>query len=105
MPGHPCEQGFDLKLIPEKLGEPWRWTSPKAVFVNSMSDLLHEDVAERYSDQVARVMEVANWHTYQVLTKRANRLQRLLSTRPAESSTGGPTMRCQSGSLIPCRRG
>jgi protein gp37 len=73
--GHPYEQGFDLKLIPEKLSEPLKWRSPKSVFVNSMSDLFHDDVPDRYVEQVARVMETANWHTYQVLTKRAERMR------------------------------
>jgi protein gp37 len=81
VPGHPYEQGFDLRLIPEKLGEPLKWAAPKMVFVNSMSDLFHEDVPESYIDNVARVMQLTNWHTYQVLTKRAERLHELLSTR------------------------
>jgi protein gp37 len=79
--GHPYEQGFDLKLIPGKLAEPFRWTKPSMVFVNSMSDLFHEDVPEDYIVAVANVMREANWHTYQVLTKRAARMQHLLSTR------------------------
>src|SRR5215831_2754098 len=79
--GHPYEQGFDLKLIPGKLSEPFRWTKPSMVFVNSMSDLFHEEVPEDYIVAVANVMRKANWHTYQVLTKRADRMQQLLSTR------------------------
>ena len=79
--GHPYEQGFDLKRIPGKIAEPFRWTKPSMVFVNSMSDLFHEDVPEDYIVAVADVMRQANWHTYQVLTKRADRMQRLLSTR------------------------
>jgi protein gp37 len=75
VPGHPYEQGFDLRLVPEKLAEPLRWSSPKTVFVNSMSDLFHKDVPDSYVEQVARVMEIADWHTYQVLTKRADRLR------------------------------
>ena len=53
------------------------------IFVNSMSDLFHEDVPDWYVEQVARVMATANWHTYQVLTKRADRLRELLSTKLA----------------------
>jgi protein gp37 len=79
--GHPYEQGFDLRLVPEKLGEPLRWAAPKMVFVNSMSDLFHEDVPDQYIDEVARIMQSADWHTYQVLTKRAERLQKLLTRR------------------------
>src|SRR3954453_619523 len=44
VPGHPYERGFDLRLVPEKLAEPLRWSRPKMVFVNSMSDLFHEGV-------------------------------------------------------------
>jgi protein gp37 len=81
VPGHPYEQGFDLKLVPEKLAEPLRWSSSKTVFVNSMSDLFHERVPDDYIEKVVRVMERASWHTYQVLTKRSERLRRLLSTK------------------------
>jgi protein gp37 len=80
VPGHPYEQGFDLKLIPEKLDEPRRWRKPKRIFVNSMSDLFHEGVPEDYIASVVGVMQEANWHTYQVLTKRAERMRTLLST-------------------------
>ena len=78
VPGHPYEQGFDLRLVPEKLAEPLKWAAPKTVFVNSMSDLFHEAVPDSYIEQVVRVMEIADWHTYQVLTKRADRLQNML---------------------------
>jgi protein gp37 len=81
VPNHPYEQGFDLKLIPEKLAEPLRWGTSKTIFVNSMSDLFHEDVPDAYIEQVTRVMQMANWHTYQVLTKRASRLKDLLATK------------------------
>jgi protein gp37 len=79
--GHPYEQGFDLRLVPDKLAEPLRWPTAKSVFVNSMSDLFHKDVPDDYIERVCRVMEAANWHTYQVLTKRAERLRALLNTR------------------------
>lgn len=79
VPGHPYEQGFDLKLIPEKLAEPLRWASSKTVFVNSMSDLFQDGVPDEYVEQVVRVMGMANWHTYQVLTKRAERMRQMLS--------------------------
>ena len=78
VPGHPFEQGFDLRLVPEKLGDPLRWSTSQMIFVNSMSDLFHEKVPDDYIVSVARVMKAANWHTYQVLTKRADRLQKLL---------------------------
>src|SRR5580698_4439615 len=77
--GHPYEQAFDLRLVPEKLAEPFRWSGPRTVFVNSMSDLFQPEVPDHYVEAVVRVMVEANWHTYQVLTKRADRLSRLLS--------------------------
>ncbi len=78
--GHPYEQGFDLRLVPEKLAEPLRWRAPKMIFVNSMSDLFHEGVPDNYIAAVAQVMVAAKWHTYQVLTKRSDRLRKLLNT-------------------------
>ncbi|MFL5328283.1 MAG: DUF5131 family protein [Gemmataceae bacterium] len=86
VPGHPYEQGFDLRLVPEKLAEPLRWTAPKMVFVNSMSDLFHEDVPDDYIEQVVGVMKTANWHTYQVLTKRSERLAEMLRTRLSDAA-------------------
>jgi len=77
--GHPYEHGFDLRLVPAKLADPFRWAAPKRVFVNSMSDLFHRDVPLDYIERVCRVMEMADWHTYQVLTKRHDRLRELLS--------------------------
>ncbi len=79
--GHPYEQGFDLRLIPQKLAEPFEWSRPRTVFVNSMSDLFQDDVPDGYIEEVVRVMVEANWHTYQVLTKRSKRLHSLLSTK------------------------
>jgi protein gp37 len=78
VPGHPFEFGFDLRLVSEKLGDPLRWESPRTIFVNSMSDLFHPDVPDEYIEKVARVMVAASWHTYQILTKRAGRMQQLL---------------------------
>src|SRR5271170_2953156 len=76
--GHPYEQGFDLRLVPEKLADPLKWSSARMVFVNSMSDLFHEDVPYEYIREAVEVMLQANWHTYQVLTKRSKRLRELL---------------------------
>lgn len=81
VPGHPFEHGFDLRLVPEKLGEPLRWSGSRRVFVNSMSDLFHDDVPVHYIAEVARVMRLADWHTYQVLTKRPERMVSLLRGR------------------------
>lgn len=86
VPGHPYEQGFDLKLVPDKLAEPLKWSAAKMVFVNSMSDLFHEDVSDSYIRDVVRVMEIADWHTYQVLTKRSERLRDTLKTTLQEAA-------------------
>jgi protein gp37 len=66
--------------VPEKLNEPRRWKHPKKVFVNSMSDLFHLDIPDEYVLQVAHVMEEVPRHTYQVLTKRSERMRDMLGT-------------------------
>ena len=81
--GHPYQRGFDLRLVPDKLAEPLRWAKPRMVFANSMSDLFHRDVPDDYILAVARVMTLANWHTFQVLTKRAERLEAMLRSNLA----------------------
>jgi protein gp37 len=81
--GHPYEQGFDLRLVREKLPEPLRWRRPRMVFVNSMSDLFHKDVPDDYIVAVGRVMQLARWHTFQILTKRSERLRDLLRSKLA----------------------
>src|SRR3954462_11106819 len=68
VPGHPYEQGFALRLVPETLAEPRLWSTPKFGFVNSMSDLSIKDVPDDYSGAVVCVMRLAYWHTYQILT-------------------------------------
>src|SRR5579859_5276802 len=79
VPGHPYEQGFDLRLVPEKIFEPLQWTGSRMVFVNSMSDLFHKDVPDAYIQKVAAVMQKANWHIFQILTKRADRMVEMLN--------------------------
>jgi protein gp37 len=81
VPGHPFEQGFDLRLVPEKLTDPLRWSKPKMIFVNSMSDMFHEGIPDGYIQAIARVMVQANWHTFQILTKRSVRMRDLLRTK------------------------
>ncbi len=76
-PGHPYEQGFDLKLWPERLDQPARWRKPKLVFVNSMSDLFHERVPDLFIEEVFEAMRNAPQHTFQILTKRGERLEEL----------------------------
>jgi protein gp37 len=78
--GHWAEHGFDLLLVPEKLQLPMKWTKPRRIFVNSVSDLFHKDVPDDYIEKVCRVMEKANWHTFQVLTKRSSRMRNFLQT-------------------------
>ena len=80
VPGHPFEQGFDLRLVPDKLNQPLTWRRPRKIFVNSMSDLFHEDVPASYIAAIGDVMRRADWHIYQVLTKRHERMSRLLRT-------------------------
>ena len=88
VPGHPYEQGFDPRLVPGKLLDPLTWSSPKSVFVNSMSDLFQDAVPDDYIAAVAEVMLRTPWHTYQVLTKRSERLRDLLNgyLRPAAAA-------------------
>jgi protein gp37 len=80
VPGHAYERGFDLRLVPEKLAEPLRWAAPRMIFVNSMSDLFHESVPDSYIIKVAQTMSLANWHVFQVLTKRSERMAEMLRT-------------------------
>jgi len=70
-------RGFELALQPHMLELPLRWKRPQIVFVNSMSDLFHRDVPLEYIQRVFEVMRRAHWHTFQVLTKRAERLAEL----------------------------
>ena len=70
-PGHPYEMGFDLTLRPERLSQPLSWKRPRMIFVNSMSDLFHKDIPTDFIDRVFDTMEMADWHIYQILTKRS----------------------------------
>jgi len=81
VPGHPYEQGFDLRLVPEKIREPLTWKRPRRVFVNSMSDLFHKDVPDDFIVQVQDTMLLADQHTFQILTKRAGRMKALLDSQ------------------------
>jgi protein gp37 len=74
VPGHPYEQGFQLRLWESRLGLPLRWRRPRRIFVNSMSDLFHEDIPDEFIGRVFDVMGEAQHHTFQVLTKRHERL-------------------------------
>lgn len=80
IPGHHYEQGFALRLWPERLEQPMRWRRPRMIFVNSMSDLFHEDIPDEYVIRVFETMAAASHHTFQVLTKRHERLLDLASS-------------------------
>jgi protein gp37 len=82
VPDHPYEQGFELKLWPARLDQPTRWRRPRVIFVNSMSDLFHENIPVQFIEEVFRVMGEANWHVFQVLTKRHERLLELSHQLP-----------------------
>jgi len=72
--------GFEVTLRPERLEQPLRWRKPSRVFVNSMSDLFHQDVPDDYIARVWAVMAASPQHTYQVLTKRHGRMRSLLNS-------------------------
>ena len=80
VPGHPFEHGFDLRVVDDKLEQPLSWRRPRKIFVNSMSDLFHEGVPPEYIAAVGNTMRRANWHIYQVLTKRQERMRCLLQS-------------------------
>lgn len=82
IPGHPYEQGFDLRLWPKRLDQPLRWRRARMIFVNSMSDLFHEDVPADFIAEVFEVMVQAKHHTFQILTKRHDRLAELAPSLP-----------------------
>ena len=79
---HPYQQGFDLRLWPERVTLPLSWRKPRRIFVNSMSDLFHRDVPDNFIRQVFDTMVKADWHIFQVLTKRSRRLVRLAPSLP-----------------------
>jgi protein gp37 len=81
VPGHPFESGFDLTLRPERLQQPLGWKKPRMIFVNSMSDLFHKAVPKEHIASVFDTMERADWHIYQVLTKRSSLLQKFINER------------------------
>ena len=70
--------GFDVQLRPHKLLDPLRWKKPARIFVNSMSDLFHRDIPRNYLAQVWDTMVAADWHIYQVLTKRPHRAAHII---------------------------
>ncbi len=78
---HPFEQGFDLVLRPERVKQPLSWRKPRTIFVNSMSDLFHKDVPLPFVEDVFETMEKADWHIFQILTKRSSRMRDFVNNR------------------------
>ena len=74
--------GFEVTLHPDQLTLPLRWQQPRKIFVNSMSDLFHEEVPDEFILQTFKVMAKADWHLFQILTKRAERLAKLSPRLP-----------------------
>lgn len=85
VPRHPFEQGFDLRLWPNRLRLPFLWKEPRMIFVNSMSDLFHEKVPDEFIEKVFDTMIRADHHVFQVLTKRSERLVRWIRQRFARN--------------------
>lgn len=86
IPDHPFENGFDLTLRPERLAQPLDWRRPRMIFVNSMSDLFHKEVPWTFVDRVFDTMEKADWHVFQILTKRSSLMRDYLKARYAQSA-------------------
>lgn len=86
VPAHVFEYGFDLRLNPRSLELPLKWKTPKKIFVSSMSDIFHEDIPSKYIYKVFNIMFEANWHTFQILTKRSDRLLKMQKDLPWASN-------------------
>ena len=84
--GHYYERGFDVTIRPKMLERPRRWHTPRLVFVNSMSDLFHVDIPDDYIDQVFSVISAHPQHTFQLLTKRAERMRRYIRSRFSDAA-------------------
>lgn len=73
------KEGFRVAAHPELLNTPLEWKKPQTIFVNSMSDLFHEDVPDDFIFEIFKIMKQAHWHRFQILTKRSRRLKKLNS--------------------------
>jgi protein gp37 len=80
------KNGFAITLHPDQLELPLKWRRPRRIFVNSMSDLFHEEIPSAYIQKVFAVMNRASWHNFQILTKRATRLADLAPELPWASN-------------------
>ncbi|MDR4483997.1 MAG: phage Gp37/Gp68 family protein [Nitrospirales bacterium] len=83
---HPFENGFDLTLRPERIEQPLTWKKSKLIFVNSMSDLFHKDIPREFIMNVFETMEKADWHIFQVLTKRSSLMRAFINERYKKES-------------------
>lgn len=95
-PGHHFEQGFDVVLRPERLDQPLRWKKPRRVFVDSMSDLFHDQVPVEFIARVFAVMALTPQHTYQLLTKRHGRMRSVLRDECRCGSGHAPSIHLRS---------
>lgn len=84
IPGHPYEQGFELRFWPERLEQPLRWRRPRVIFVNSMSDLFHQHVPASYVGKVLDTIRATPRHSYQVLTKRPGKMASVMRSLQPE---------------------
>lgn len=100
VPGHHFEQGFDVRVRPERLRLPMRWLRPRRIFVNSMSDLFHADVPDDFIAQAFAVMAVTPRHTYQALTKRHSRMRSLLSREKFTDDVWALAMQLDGGHSV-----
>lgn len=87
--GHPFESGFDLTLRPARVSQPLSWSRSRMIFVNSMSDLFHKRIPLPFIAKVFDTMERADWHVFQVLTKRSSLMRRFVNNRFPDSSAPG----------------
>jgi len=83
---HRYRNGFDVTLHEQAIDEPFRWKKPRKVFVNSMSDLFHEEIPLEYIQRVFAVMAAVPRHTFQILTKRSDRLREVAGQLPWPSN-------------------
>jgi len=87
MGAHGYENGFKLSLLPNRLDQPITRKKPTMYFVNSMSDVFHEDIPDAYIDEIFNVISKTQQHTYQILTKRANRMYDYLINKNIPNNT------------------
>ncbi|HWJ49574.1 MAG TPA: phage Gp37/Gp68 family protein, partial [Solirubrobacteraceae bacterium] len=104
LPWTPANASQNVFLRPERLDQPLRWRRPRMIFVNSMSDLFHEEVPDYFIAQVFEVMEQAPQHTFQVLTKRPERMRQLLLAWSMDGGGYSPPANVWLGTSIENRR-